>query len=482
MKRGDRKGFPANLAFGTPRFFWFLTPETPPAGLTSLPQSSPVAFSGMMFLNQIAIPLPPLFTWLISAATIGCVLGRPRDWPEAVWATLGAILLVAVGLLPWREALGAVAKGTDVYLFLTGMMLLSELARREGVFNWCAALAVRAARRSPTRLFWLVYAVGVVVTVFLSNDATAVVMTPAVFAATKAAKVERPLPYLFACALVANAASFVLPISNPANLVLFGGHLPSLTEWLRRFALPSVLSVAATGIALFLWTRRDLRGAAVEPLAGPTKLSARGRLALGGIALAAVTLLAASAYRVDLGAPTLGAAALALGLVTLRDRRVLWGTPREVTWSVLPLVAGLFVVVEAINRAGALPLSHAALRALGQCPGWAADLLGALGITAVSNVINNLPSGLITGTAVHSTPVAESLRNALLIGVDLGPNLSVTGSLATVLWLIVLRREGLHVSAWSFLKVGLVVTPAALALAVLAVTLQGGAYGGGAQH
>ncbi|HEY0792035.1 MAG TPA: arsenic transporter [Chthoniobacterales bacterium] len=420
-------------------------------------------------LNQLPIPLPAASIWLISAATVGCVLGRPRDLPEAVWAALGAVLLVGCGLLPWREALGAVARGTDVYLFLTGMMLLSELARREGVFDWCAALAVGAARRSPVRLFWLIYAVGVVVTVFLSNDATAVVMTPAVFAATKAAKVEKPLPYLFACAMVANAASFVLPISNPANLVVFGGHMPPLAEWLRRFALPSVLAIAATGLALFLVTRKALRGEVGAPTR-PATLSASGRLALGGIALAAVALLAASALRVDLGGPTLGAAAAALGLVMLRDPKALWQTPRKVSWSVLPLVAGLFVVVEGLNHAGALRAGQEALQALARLPVWAANLAGAFGITAISNVINNLPAGLITGTAVHRLPVADSLRNALLIGVDLGPNLSVTGSLATVLWLIVLRREGQQVSAWSFLKVGVIVAPIALVLAVLAST------------
>lgn len=423
--------------------------------------------------GPISWPLPAAAVWLIAAATIGCVLGRPRRWPEAVWASLGAVLLVGCSLLPWREALGAVARGTDVYLFLTGMMLLSELARREGVFDWCAALAVGAARGSPVRLFWLVYAVGVVVTVFLSNDATAVVMTPAVFAATRAAKVERPLPYLFACALVANAASFVLPISNPANLVLFDGHLPGLGEWLRLFALPSALSIAATGVALFLVTRRDLSGEVHEPAERAT-LSAGGRLALVGIGLAAVALLTASALRADLGAPTLGAAAVALGLVMLRDRRALWETPRQVAWSVLPLVAGLFVVVEAVNRAGALRAGQGALVALnGAASPLVADLAGAFGITAISNVVNNLPAGLLTGTAVHRVPVSDGLRGALLIGVDLGPNVSVTGSLATVLWLIALRREGLHVSAWSFLKVGLLVTPVALVLAVLASTLLG---------
>src|SRR5437879_12331315 len=136
-------------------------------------------------------------------------------------------------------------KGIDVYLFLTGMMLIAELARQEGLFDWLAALAVEHARGSPQRLFALVYAVGTIVTVFLSNDATAVVLTPAVYAATRAAGAA-PLPYLFACAFIANAASFALPISNPANLVVFGERMPHLADWLRQFTLPSVAAIVLT--------------------------------------------------------------------------------------------------------------------------------------------------------------------------------------------------------------------------------------------
>jgi arsenical pump membrane protein len=110
------------------------------------------------------------------------------------------------------------------------------VARQEGVFDWAAALAVEHVRGSPQRLFALVYAVGTVVTVFLSNDATAVVLTPAVYAATRAAGAT-PLPYLFVCAFIANAASFVLPISNPANLVIFGGHMPHFAAWLKPFGV-----------------------------------------------------------------------------------------------------------------------------------------------------------------------------------------------------------------------------------------------------
>src|ERR1700691_4025274 len=215
-------------------------------------------------------PVNTVLVWSIVAGTIVGVLFRPKEWPEAVWACLGAFLLVITGLLPVRRAGIAIAKGTDVYLFLTGMMLLAELARRNGVFDCLASHAVAAAGGSCRRLFTLIYIVGVVVTVFLSNDATAVVLTPAVYAAVQKAR-TKALPYLFVCAFIANAASFVLPISNPANLVVYGKQLPPLIPWLRTFLLPSIFFIAATYVALRGMLPRDLAGS-VEDGSQPVKL------------------------------------------------------------------------------------------------------------------------------------------------------------------------------------------------------------------
>src|SRR5215475_1348002 len=192
-----------------------------------------------------------VWAWSIVGLATAGVMIRPFRISEPVWALAGAVALVVLGLLPIRDALAGVARGVDVYLFLIGMMLIAELAKREGLFDYLAAFAVEHARGSPQRLFLLVYAVGILVTVFLSNDATAIVLTPAVYAATRAAG-AKPLPYLFVCAFIANAASFVLPISNPANLVVFGARMPALTEWLRLFALPSAASIVLTYVVLRL--------------------------------------------------------------------------------------------------------------------------------------------------------------------------------------------------------------------------------------
>ncbi|MEE7475195.1 arsenic transporter [Methylobacterium hispanicum] len=414
---------------------------------------------------------PNVATWSIAAlATLGVIL-RPFAWPEAIWATLGAVLLVVLGLMPWSVALEGVAKGTDVYLFLVGMMLLSEVARKEGLFDWLAAHAVRAARGSATRLFTLVYLVGTVVTVFLSNDACAVVLTPAVFAATKAAGVKQPLPYLFICAFIANAASFVLPISNPANLVVFAEHMPPLGRWLATFTLPSLLAIVATYVVLRLTQNGALRAETVATDVETPALGRGGTIAAVGILATGAALIGASAAGIELGLPTFVAGLATTLVVVAVNRGGLVEVARDVSWSVLPLVAGLFVLVEALEKTGVLGMLAAMLRRAAEADpaatAWAGGALVAFG----SNLVNNLPAGLLAGAAVQAAHAPETVAGAILIGVDLGPNLSVTGSLATILWLTAIRREGEDVSAWSFLKLGLLVMPPALALALGALIL-----------
>ncbi|GJE55016.1 arsenic transporter [Methylobacterium thuringiense] len=414
---------------------------------------------------------PHLATWGIAGlATLGVIL-RPMGWPEAIWAVAGAVLLVVLGLLSWHSALDGVLKGADVYLFLIGMMLLSEIARKEGLFDWLASIAVRHAKGSATRLFLLVYGVGTLVTVFLSNDACAVVLTPAVYAATKAAKVENPLPYLFICAFIANAASFVLPISNPANLVVYATHMPPLLQWLARFALPSLLAIVATYAVLRMTQNSALKQTQVATDIEKVTLSATGKVAGFGIVATAFVLLGASAYGLDLGLPTFISGVAATLLVLAIKRGGLVDVMKDVSWSVLPLVAGLFVLVEALETTGVLKTIADTLKAYAQSAPEATAWGGGVLVAVLCNLVNNLPAGLLAGAAVQTADVSEKIAGAILIGVDLGPNLSVTGSLATILWIVAIRREGEDVGAFRFLKLGLLVMPPALLLALAGLLL-----------
>ena len=408
-----------------------------------------------------------LLIWMVALASIACVLIRPRDIAEAWWACGGALILVLATLIPLPLAGSAVLKGLDVYLFLAGMMILSELAREEGVFDWIAEIAAAHASGSPRRLFLLIYLAGTVVTAFLSNDATAVVMTPAVLAIVRRLKVE-PVPHLLACAMIANAASFLLPISNPANLVIFNAHMPPLLKWLEMFLVPSLVAIITTYAALRFVSRKSLAEDIIERLPR-RRLSTEGRLALSGLILAAIALTSASALGWPLGAPTCVTALIATAVVSVRNRMIAIRVVKGVSWSVLPLVAGLFVLVEALQKAGMLQLAVRGLQAAGSLGDIPGNLATAFSVGLLSNCMNNLPVGLISGTAVHTANEHASIAQAVLIGVDLGPNLSVTGSLATILWLIALRRENVKITGWLFFKLGLVVMPAALFASVLAL-------------
>ncbi len=405
---------------------------------------------------------------LIVAVSIALMLIRPRGIPEVWWISGGALLLVVLRLVPLKLAGQAAAKGSDVYLFLIGMMLLSELAREQGVFDWVASVAVRGAKGSCSRLFLLVYGVGTLVTIFMSNDATAVVLTPAILTAVQKAKVS-PLPYLFVCAFIANAASFVLPISNPANLVVFHTDMPPLGTWLADFGFPSLLSITVTFLVMRFIFRQDLRRT-IDCEVEDTKLSGNGKLVLAGLALMIAVLLTASALKRDLGLPTCLAALVVTAVLSIRSRSNPIHLAKEISWATLILVAGLFVMVDAVESQGALNLTQ-------QWLAWASHLGQNAGAAVVgfvvgiaNNIVNNLPLGLIAGGTIQAAHAKGLMADAVLIGVDLGPNLSVTGSLATILWLLALRKssgeeaggEKLDVSFWMFVKVGAIAMPAAL--------------------
>ena len=406
-----------------------------------------------------------LLIWIISLVSILCMLVRPRRIAEAYWACGGAILLILTRLIALPQTMRAVSEGWDVYLFLAGMMILAEVAREEGVFEWVADVAAQHARNSPARLFALIYLVGTVVTALLSNDATAVVLTPAVLAVVRRAKVD-PKPYLLTCAFIANAASFVFPISNPANLVVFDQHMPPLLSWLRIFLLPSVASVVATFLCLHWLSRKQLSGE-MRGEAERAVLSTEGKLALVGLAIAGVALISSSALGLPLGAPTCVAALFAMAVVTWRNRSIPLRVAKGVSWSVLPLVAGLFVIVEALQKAGLQRLGLAGLQALAEKASWLAKGTAAFVVALLSNGMNNLPAALMSGAAIRHAQETSIVAHAMLIGVDLGPNLSVTGSLATILWLIALRREKVEITAWEFFRIGVIAMPVALIASLL---------------
>lgn len=395
------------------------------------------------------------------------MLVRPFRLPEWLWAIAGAILLMGFGLVTYAGAYYAMTRGTEVYLFLTGMMALAEVARYEGLFEWIASHAVRVSRASSLRLFGVLFVVGIVVTALLSNDATAIVLTPAVLAAARRCGVP-PEPHIFACALVANAASFILPMSNPANLIVFANKPPALLPWIMSFGIASVAAVAITYAVLRLCFRSALR-ARVRDVEPHRSLNRRQRVTLVVVLLSAAALVTTAAAGASLGIASAACGIASIAVVMLYDRSAPLNVMRDISWSIVPLIAALFVVTEALDQNGATHGARALLAAIAAQPPTVAKLLIGGAASALCNVFNNLPVGLFFAYAAHAPNAMppRHLYDAGLVAVDLAPNFSVTGSLATLLWLAMLRREGVMVTAMQFLRIGSIVTIPSLLAALL---------------
>lgn len=405
---------------------------------------------------------------LIAILTIAGIIIRPFKIPEMVWAVAGAALLLIFRLISFADATSGILKAVDVYLFLLGMMMLAETARNEGVFEWLADIATRKANGSASALFLMIYLVGIVVTALMSNDATAVVLTPAVAVGVRAAGIKNPLPYLLICAFISNAASFLLPISNPANLVIYGNDLPTLTQWIPMFLIPSITSITITFLILRFSQRKELKVSIRKDILG-VKLSKAGKVAAYGILITSIVLMIASMNGISLGMMTaimgLTTSLIVLIVAKKKPNAILKG----ISWSVIPLVAGLFILVVGIGKTGILDHLSDLLSLETQKSESVTALFGGTIAAFASNLFNNLPAGLIAAHAIQSAHVSGLVRASVVIGIDLGPNLSLTGSLSTILWLVAIRREGLSVSGWTFLKTGAVVMIPALFATLLAL-------------
>jgi arsenical pump membrane protein len=398
----------------------------------------------------------PSVALVVAVVAIGLVVARPRRVPVWVWPLAAAVLLVATGGVAPRAALASLAAQWNVFAFILGLMLLAAAAQESGAFAWLTQRVLARAGGSRRRLFVWVFGAAAVTTIVLSNDATAIVLTPLVYAAV-ARRGGDPMPYLFACAFVANTASFGLPFSNPANVLIDGSPQP-----LHYVAALGPPQVAALGINLAVFGfvfRKSLRGTySFDPPGAPAPRAVRTLWAL-----AAVVPLYAAALALSW---PLGPVATAAGLAVLL---VAWTSPaaalRHVGWGTFVLLAALFVLLDAVARAGLVTWAVAHLQDAERYGSLAAVAAACGGAALLSNLLNNLPVAIVASYVAAHDPGGR-IAYATIAGVDVGPNLTTAGSLATLLWLTVLDRRGMRVDPLEFFRLGALVVPPVLAVTV----------------
>jgi arsenical pump membrane protein len=379
-----------------------------------------------------------------------------RPVPEAVAAIPAAVLTVALGVLPFEAAWAEIAELGPTVGFLAAILLLGRLAETEGVFAWLGARLAHTARGRAPRLFTLVFLAATGVTTVLSLDATVVLLTPVVLATTARLRVPAR-PHAYACVHLANAGSLLLPVSNLTNLLVFRASGLTFIGFSGLMALPWLVVLAIEYGVLRWFFRGDLpAGETVAPEPDTP------RFALAVLALTLVGFGVSGYLGVEpVGIAAAGAAVLAVRALLRRETTV-----RGLVGGTSPLFC-LFVLALGVVVAGVSARGLTELLALPTGTGLR-ELLVVAGIAALlANVVNNLPATLVLLAALGPAP-APALVLALLLGVNIGPNLTYVGSLATLLWRRILPRPP---RIATFTALGLLTVPACLAAATTALWL-----------
>ncbi len=412
----------------------------------------------------------------IFLVTLVVIMVRPSGVSEAAAAAGGAVLMLMGGYVRPAEAASLLLNNWNVYGFFLGMMAISALADQAGIFDMLAYRAGKWARGSGLRLFLALFAVGMTITAFLSNDATALILTPVVYALVTRLRLP-VMPFVFACTFIADTASFFLPVSNPINILVLDAFGGGLATFLRYLLLPSLFCIGLN-MAVFVWLfRRDIW--ACYSLSDLPEVELPNRqffnFSSATLVLIAIAYLTAAATQFPISFVALGGSGLLfLGAAWYRclDTTRLY---REISWSLFLFITGLFIVVRAVENLG---LTAAFGRELLQLAGYSplkAILVTAGGTALGANLINNVPMALVMisvlGT-IHASSSNRVLIYAAIIGADLGPNLTTVGSLATMLWLLILRRRGLEVSTREYFKLGVTVVPAMIVIGSLLIWLK----------
>lgn len=408
------------------------------------------------------------------AGVLWFAMVQPRGLPEATLAVPAAGLLVALGIVKPSAAIDQLLALGPTVGFLAAILVIAHLADHAGVFDWLGAQIGKLSGGDPIRLLRWVFVVAATTTAVLSLDATVVLLTPIVLlTATSVGLAARP--HVYACGHLSNSASTLLPVSNLTNLLAFAATgLPFLT-FAAVMGLPwlAVILVEYAVIRYFFGTELLVPRETVLPVA-TTELRAP-RFALTVLALTLAGFGASGFVGIEpVWVAVLGAVALALPALTQHAVG-----PVTLVREAAPLfclfVLALGVIVSGVTAHGLGRLLADSLpaRSALESPGFAALLIVTLVSAGLANVVNNLPATLVMlgalGASAHpglGAGAHPGLILAVLIGVNIGPNLTYVGSLATLLWRRVLISRGAPPELGEFSRLGLITVPLGLAAGV----------------
>ena len=394
-----------------------------------------------------------------------------------ITALLGAATAWLTGCVDDRDIQEVITIVWDPTLAFVGIILLATAMEEIGFFDWAAIHMARLSRGDGRWLFVNMMLLGALVSAFFANDGAALILTPVILAKMRYLRLDSAALFAFVMAggFIGDAASNPLVVSNLTNILTADYFQIGFLAYAKSMAWPNLAAVLSSIAILWLFFARDIpRRVPIERLpAAHTALRDRRlfRLAWLFLPLLAAGYIVGDIRGVPVSFLTLGGAVLFLvtGRVvgTLRP----WATLRRAPWQIVGFSVGLYIVVWGLKNAG---LTHAVADWIGTLHGYGEKtaIVGTGLIAAtLSALMNNMPTVMIMDLAIGHTGSAltHTLAYANIVGCNIGPKMTPIGSLATLLWLHILARRGVHIGWRKYLGVGVAVTPPVLIVTLLAL-------------
>jgi arsenical pump membrane protein len=404
--------------------------------------------------------------------TLVFIIWQPKGLQIGTTAVLGALVAIALGVVDFADVIDVTAIVWDATLAFIGIILLSMALDEIGFFEWAALKMARLSRGNGHLMFVYILLLGAVVAALFANDGAALILTPILLAKMKHLKMNpvAVFAFLMAGGFIGDSASNPLVISNLTNIVTAGYFNIGFVEYAKAMALPNLLSIIASIVVLWLVFRKDIpRHIDVENLATPESIIKNRfmfNLSWPFLALLMVGYFVGDLYHLPVSLFALGGALLFLAIGAHHKAVKPIMTIKTAPWQVVWFSIGLYIVVFGLKNEGLTDgLAEWLLYMKGF--GHEAYVIGT-GFTAaiLSSVMNNMPTVMIMDIAIGATG-DEFLAYANIIGCNLGPKMTPIGSLATLLWLHVLAKKGVKIGWGEYMKIGLVVTPPVLFVALL---------------
>ena len=407
--------------------------------------------------------------------TLIFVIWQPKGLQIGTTTVIGAIIALLIGVVSFQDVITVIDIVWDATLAFIGIIILSMVLDEIGFFEWAAIKMAKLSGGSGNKMFVYILFLGAFVAAFFANDGAALILTPILLSKMKYLKMK-PLAifaFLMAGGFIGDSASNPLVISNLTNIVTAGYFDIGFMEYAKNMFLPNLLSIMASIAILWVYFRKDIPlRVDVSLLPEPStviKDMAMFKLSWFFLALLMVGYLVGDHYHLPISVFALGGALVFLAIANHHKAVKPMKTIKEAPWQVVWFSIGLYVVVYGLKNAGLTDVIASWIEALSH-QGETVAIIGTGFLSGfISSVMNNMPTIMIMDIAIDKVGYVgnEALVYANILGANLGPKMTPIGSLATLLWLHVLAQKGVKIGWGEYMKVGLVITPPVLLVALL---------------